>query len=89
MIEFCLLVLFLLMALGIYWIIDSFDFPTVPKMPAAKPILEHRVQCAWCGMVMREGDPGAPTSHGICQKDRDHLRARARLADARVKHVVG
>jgi hypothetical protein len=22
--------------------------------------------CAWCGLVMREGDAGAEVSHGIC-----------------------
>jgi hypothetical protein len=24
------------------------------------------VQCAWCGIVMREGDRTQPTSHGLC-----------------------
>jgi len=24
------------------------------------------IVCAWCWRVMRVGDPGAPTSHGIC-----------------------
>ena len=29
-----------------------------------KPTL--RVECAWCGKVLQEGDPGAQTSHGMC-----------------------
>lgn len=24
------------------------------------------VICAWCGKTIREGDPDAPPSHGIC-----------------------
>lgn len=27
---------------------------------------EMRVQCAWCGCPMKEGDPARPVSHGIC-----------------------
>jgi hypothetical protein len=27
-----------------------------------------RRECAWCGLVMREGAPGAETTHGICQE---------------------
>jgi hypothetical protein len=25
-----------------------------------------RVHCSWCGVVMREGDPRRPVSHGLC-----------------------
>ena len=26
-----------------------------------------RVLCSWCGVVLREGTLGAPTSHGLCR----------------------
>jgi len=32
-----------------------------------------RIECSWCGKVMEEGDPGAPTSHGICSPCKDKL----------------
>lgn len=25
-----------------------------------------KIVCAWCRTVLRDGSPGAPTSHGIC-----------------------
>jgi hypothetical protein len=27
-----------------------------------------KLVCAWCGHVIRGGDPGSDTSHGICPK---------------------
>jgi hypothetical protein len=27
-----------------------------------------KVICAWCGLLMKEGTAGAPTSHGLCPK---------------------
>lgn len=30
------------------------------------PPVVFRIVCAWCGLVLREGTPGARTSHGMC-----------------------
>ncbi len=48
--------------------------------PAPRPLL--RIVCSWCGLVMREGEPGAETSHGMCPECL--ARMRARTAAARV-----
>lgn len=34
--------------------------------------LPHRVECAWCGKVLKLGR--TPVSHGICPKCRDGLK---------------
>lgn len=34
--------------------------------PAAEPV--HTEICAWCRKVTREGEPGAPETHGICEE---------------------
>jgi hypothetical protein len=28
--------------------------------------VRFQIRCAWCTRLLREGDPGAPTSHSIC-----------------------
>lgn len=35
-----------------------------------------RVECGWCGVLLREGDPTLPTSHGICPKCQARLEAQ-------------
>jgi len=35
-----------------------------PKLQTLNPVITPRRICAWCAMVLQEGD--GPTSHGIC-----------------------
>lgn len=42
--------------------------------PHDRPAPSPRVVCAWCADVMVEGDPGATTSHGLCEScEREHF----------------
>lgn len=42
------------------------DSPDDAAYEAAR--LKLRAVCMWCLFVMREGEPGQPTTHGICPK---------------------
>lgn len=49
--------------------------------------------CAWCKDVLDEGDPGAETSHTICdecgEKERAKLRALQQDRDATINALPG
>jgi hypothetical protein len=32
-----------------------------------------KVICAWCGLLIRDGDPKLPISHGLCVNCKDKL----------------
>ena len=44
-----------------------------------------RCICAWCDLVLREGDPGAETSHDICDECQE--RELRKNAEARRKRI--
>lgn len=57
------------------WAVEApTDLVVVPKVITLHDYVGEvtlRLQCAWCGHVMRDGDPGAPTSHGMCTRCAD------------------
>ena len=46
-------------------------------VPAPSEIQELRLVCSWCQRVMRDGAPGAQTSHGICTGCRSLLEGNS------------
>jgi hypothetical protein len=46
-----------------------------------------KVVCAWCDNTIREGEPGAPVSHGICPPCADDQRKQFGLPPA-TRHMV-
>jgi hypothetical protein len=52
-----------------------------PDVVAAAKVARLRIVCSWCERVLHEGEPGAPTSHGICVECRKDVKGGvARLA---------
>lgn len=50
--------------------------PELLRVRPADGIRVLRIECSWCKDVLREGDPGAETSHGICDPCANRMRAR-------------
>lgn len=48
----------------------SADGPSILNVaPASEEIEQLRIVCSYCKKVLREGTPGARTSHGICTSE--------------------
>lgn len=72
----------MLVTLGVlaaWWAVALWLGARIGRFMADRPPVLRRV-CAWCGLVMAEGDPGAATSHGICQPCAKKATARISLA---------
>ena len=41
---------------------------------------DYTIQCSWCGLILRQGDPGEKISHGICPACYDKMMAKIRPA---------
>ncbi len=66
--------------------IDRIGEPTfaahVRPQPQPMRTLLLWIRCSWCGRVMREGDIGAPTTHGCCGECLARMKARTAAAKA-------
>jgi hypothetical protein len=51
------------------------DHPIAPGRGLANLAVVLRVRCAWCGLVIREGSPGAPESSDCCSECEGRFRA--------------
>lgn len=50
------------------------SIPEVHNPPAFSPVMPHpfRVICAWCGIVLKQGDKNK-LSHGICHDCKSNI----------------
>jgi len=56
------------------------------NLAQADPVVEAlRVVCGWCGKVLHEGRPGAPTSHGFCNSE----QCRKAFKGAQAEGLIG